>query len=267
MALAVALAQYAPRAGAVAENMRQASLWIERAAGGGARLVVLPELVDTGYEMGAVREHAAGWEDGPAVEIARLAERHGVFIAAGLSERTAGSIHNSVGVFSDRGEMVGHYRKAHLFSFGGFNERTVLTAGDDAATIPGPDVTLGVMVCYDLRFPELARKLTLDGARVLVVPAAFPNPRDRHWRTLLAARAMENQVFVLGANRVGADGDLDFCGHSTVLDPWGEVLAAADGTSEGLVTATLDLSVLDEARRTMPVWRDRRPELYGGGER
>jgi len=118
-----------------------------------------------------------------------------------------------------------------------------------------------MMICYDIRFPELARKLALSGAKILFVPAEWPHPRLHHWRSLLIARAIENQMYVCGINRVGRDAANVFCGHSMIVDPWGEVIAEADET-ETIISAAVDLARPDEVRSRIPVFRDRRPELY-----
>jgi omega-amidase len=118
-----------------------------------------------------------------------------------------------------------------------------------------------VMICYDIRFPELARTLALDGAKILFVPAEWPHPRLHHWRTLLMARAIENQMFVVSCNRVGTSGSTHFFGHSLIIDPWGEIIAEG-AEHEEIITAALDLTEVDKVRGRIPVFEDRRPELY-----
>jgi predicted amidohydrolase len=117
------------------------------------------------------------------------------------------------------------------------------------------------MICYDIRFPELARRLALGGAKLLLVPAEWPNPRLHHWRTLLTARAIENQMYVVACNRTGVSGSTSFFGHSMVIDPWGEIVAEAD-EQETILQATIDLALVDEVRTRIPVFEDRRPALY-----
>jgi predicted amidohydrolase len=122
-------------------------------------------------------------------------------------------------------------------------------------------VPAAMMICYDIRFPELARTLALGGAKVLFVPAEWPHPRLHHWKTLLTARAIENQMFVVACNRVGRSVDTDFFGHSLVLNPWGETLVEGDET-ERILQATLELDEVDRVRKTIPIFEDRRPGLY-----
>jgi omega-amidase len=116
-------------------------------------------------------------------------------------------------------------------------------------------------ICYDLRFPELFRRYALAGARLILVPAEWPHPRRAHWQTLLRARAIENQCFVAACNRVGITGNSTFFGASAVIDPWGEALVEG-GETELILTATIDLSLVDTVRKRIPVFEDRRPELY-----
>ena len=121
---------------------------------------------------------------------------------------------------------------------------------------------MGLMICYDLRFPELARTLALSGARILIVPAQWPKARAMHWQTLLRARAIENQVFIIGANRTGSDEDLSFPGLSAIIDPWGQVLAEAKD-KDGIILAELDMNRVTQAREQIPVMTDRRNDIYG----
>ncbi|HBI05283.1 MAG TPA: carbon-nitrogen hydrolase, partial [Paenibacillaceae bacterium] len=114
---------------------------------------------------------------------------------------------------------------------------------------------------YDIRFPELARSYALDGAGILVNSAEWPHPRLNHWRTLMQARAIENQMYVVACNRVGISGKTEFCGHSMVIDPWGEILVEG-GEEEAILIAEIDLTLIEEVRGKIPVFADRRPDLY-----
>jgi omega-amidase len=122
----------------------------------------------------------------------------------------------------------------------------------------------GASICYDIRFPEQARTLSLLGAKILFVAAEWPHPRLHHWRTLLMARAIENQMYVVACNRVGNTAIDSFFGHSMIIDPWGEIIAEG-GEREEIVTARIDLTLVDHVRNRIPVFEDRRPELYGVG--
>lgn len=223
----------------------------------GADLVVFPEAFarDFGEAGSDVSAHAEPL-DGPfATEVARLAAERRTTIVAGMFEPGAdpGRPFNTLVV---RGGAEAAYRKIHLYDSFGYRESDRLTAGPLEPTVV--DVQgwrVGLMTCYDLRFPELARALVDRGAEVLVVPAAWvAGPRKvEHWRTLLRARAIENTVFVAAAGQPGPR----YSGHSLVVDPLGDVLAEAGDGSDAL-TATLERSVLDEARRTNPSLANRR---------
>ena len=229
----VAAAQFEPRPGNVRWNISQAIDLAARAGVQGADLVVLPELCTTGYYMFDMFRDLAEPLDGPTVAImTELARRHDLQVVLGLAERgTDGRVYDSA-VLVGPGGLVGAYRKAHLWD----RERTVFTPGEDAPVIDAGGVlgTLGVLVCYDLEFPETAMRVARGGARILAAPAAFGN--ETLWRATLSKRARDLGVPVVAANRIGLEGDTVFCGHSMVIDQAGEVVADA-GRSPGLAMA------------------------------
>jgi predicted amidohydrolase len=162
-------------------------------------------------------------------------------------------------VYNREGQRIADYSKIHLFRL--MEEEKYLASGDRVGTLAIGDIPAGVMICYDIRFPELSRKLALEGAKLVFVPAEWPKPRLHHWRTLQMARAIENQMFVISCNRVGISGSTEFFGHSMVIDPWGEVIAEGDET-EQIIRASINLDDVDRVRRTIPIFEDRRPSLY-----
>ncbi|MGZ4134370.1 MAG: carbon-nitrogen family hydrolase, partial [Tumebacillaceae bacterium] len=189
-----------------------------------------------------------------------LAKEYNVNILAGsVSDLRDGDVYNTTYLFNRQGEVVGDYSKIHLFRL--MDEEKYLQAGDQVGLFTLDDVTLGSMICYDIRFPELARTLSLGGAQILFLPAEWPHPRLNHWRHLQMARAIENQMFVVSTNRVGKAGDTEFFGHSMVIDPWGEILLETDD-QEGIHHVTVDLAVVPEIRSRIPIFEDRRPDLY-----
>jgi predicted amidohydrolase len=123
---------------------------------------------------------------------------------------------------------------------------------------------VGLAICYDLRFPELFRAYALAGTHTVIIPAEWPNPRMAHWQTLLRARAIENQMFIIACNRVGQSGNTTFFGRSCIIDPWGETIVEA-GEQAILLTADIDIDVVDTVRKKIPVFADRRPDLYEMG--
>jgi predicted amidohydrolase len=154
---------------------------------------------------------------------------------------------------------LGEYSKVHLYRL--MDEDKYLTAGDRPTVIDLPWGAAGLAICYDLRFPELFRKYALAGARMVILPAEWPRPRLAHWRTLLRARAIENQMFVIACNRVGETPGDHFPGHSAIVDPWGKaIVEGAEG--EELLTAEIDLEEVIRFRELIPVFEDRRPDLY-----
>jgi predicted amidohydrolase len=222
-------------------------------------VVVLPEMWNMGFlfsrlEKAADRGELPRW-------LSRVAAEHGIYLVAGsIAEEEAGGFYNASYMFDPDGRQIGHYRKIHLFRL--LKEERYLKSGDQRCLFRIGDVTAGTIICYDLRFPELVRTLVLDGAQILFVPAGWPRPRIRHWRILNQARAVENQMFVVAVNRVGDEEGTLYGGHSMVVDPWGEILVEGAG-EETVLTVEIDPSAALHVRKTIPVFEDRRPEMYG----
>lgn len=170
-----------------------------------------------------------------------------------------GSLYNSSYIFNKKGECIADYDKTHLFSFA--KENAYFNKGDKITSFDLDGVKCGIIICYDVRFLELVRTLTLRDIKILFVVAQWPVPRINHWDILNQARAIENQIFVVNVNSCGVAGETIYGGHSSIINPWGEVLAKA-GRKEEIITAELDLEIVDEIRDTINVYRDRRPELY-----
>jgi omega-amidase len=254
------VAQIVCEVGNVAANCSTLQRVAKQASGEGCDAVVFPEMADTGYDMKTIVEKASTWESGPLQLLRELASQFGIWIVCGLSEREQDDVYNSVAVVDPNGQLAARYRKAHLFTAVG--EERFLKRGESLTLATIEDMQWGVMICYDLRFPEMARTLALKGAEVIVVPSAFPLPRINHWCTLLASRAIENQLYVVGANRAGADGDLRFGGSSRVVDPYGVLVTSAPEVGEQLIFADIRKSRVTEVRGSMAVFEDRRGELY-----
>jgi len=243
-----------------AANKERAVAGISRSMADSPDVVVLPELWDLGYYPANVLE--LGDPDGREARslLGDLAARHGVHIVGGSIVRRLGdTLRNTCFVFDRTGKELAVYDKMHLFSPSG--EHLHFQAGETAAVFSLDGVPCGVLICYDLRFGELARMLALAGAEVLFAPAAWPHPRLRHWQLLCQTRAMENQCFLAAANVSGHCGKARLAGHSQIVDPWGEVLAEAGETPE-LLSARCDFSVLRDVRARMSIFADRKPALY-----
>ncbi|PWK15982.1 carbon-nitrogen family hydrolase [Tumebacillus permanentifrigoris] len=241
-------------------NRARAADLIAEAAANGADLVVLPEMWNTGYSLDNIQEIADHDGQETIALMSELAQAYNLNIHAGsVASLVDGKVYNSTYVFNRAGEIVGRYSKIHLFRL--MDEEKYLEAGNEIGLFELEGVQVGTMICYDLRFPELTRTMSLNGAQIVFLPAEWPHPRLNHWRHLQLARAIENQMFVVSTNRVGTAGETAFFGHSMVVDPWGEVLVEGEET-EQILYATVDLSVVPEIRSRIPIFEDRRPDLY-----
>ncbi len=262
MELTVALAQMAVALGRPDRNEATARAMAAQAAEAGAHLLLLPELWPTGYDLGRAEEEAAPLDQGPFALMASLAREHGLYLlGTALEANPGGRPFNTAALYGPDGRLVGAYRKVHLFPLIG--EKEHLAAGHSLPVLTWLWGRVALAICYDLRFPEQWRAYTCAGAQIILIPAEWPVRRVEHWRLLLRARAVENQLFVVGCNRAGADADGEFGGHSAVVDPWGRVLVEG-GAEPGLFLATLDLAEVARARAHFPWLNDRRPEVYAG---
>lgn len=243
--------------GDICTNLTHVQQSLEKLAQDGVQLAVLPEMWATGFaykELNSLAEQTEGLVSG----LAELSAKYHMVIIGSLPEPHDGKVFNTAYVL-DNGKLLGKYRKIHLFSL--MQEDRSFDSGDSWLLIDSSVGKIGVFICYDLRFPELARRLAIEGAEILVVPGEWPKPRQEHWRTLLRARAIENQLFVVAANCCGMTGKLDFCGMSMIIDPKGELLAEAGYETQNIV-ATLDFDLMAAWRQQIPCFNDRKPEIY-----
>jgi len=244
--------------GGIDANLAKVEDALQRVKERGAQLAVLPEMWSAGYDYKRLARHA---EETPRVieAISRRSAELDLVVVGSLPEKDNGKIFNTAYVI-DRGGLVGSYRKLHMFSTMG--EDRFLSPGDQTLVVSTSVGQLGIAICYDLRFPELFRKMALEGAEIICLPAEWPKPRQEHWRTLLRARAMENQLFVVATNCCGIQGKLDFFGMSLLLSARGDVLAEGGETDTELV-ATFDYLEMLDYRSQIRCYDDRRPEVYG----
>lgn len=223
-------------------------------------VIIIPEMWNTGYALERIHELADRNGERTEALLAGCSRKYGVNIIGGsVADKREGGVFNTIYAFDREGRKIQDYSKIHLFRL--MDEEKFLQSGDRVGSLELDGTPAGMMICYDIRFPELARRLALGGARVLFVPAEWPKPRLHHWRTLLTARAIENQMYVVACNRVGISGTTEFFGHSMVIDPWGEIIAEG-GESEQVIRAAIDLDLVEEVRGKIPVFEDRRPALY-----
>lgn len=223
------------------------------------QLLVLPEMWSSGFHYERLKEAAAA-TPGILTLVQEWCRRYALVITGSLPELDQGRLHNTHYVVDADGTVLGGYRKAHLFTLHG--EHHHFTPGDRPFLCESKVGRLGVITCYDLRFPELTRRLALDGAEVLCVSAQWPLPRIEHWSLLLRARALENQMFAVGCNGCGFEAGLQYGGRSAIISPLGSLLAQGSG-GEASVLARLDFQEMADFRKLIPCFQDRRPGLYG----
>ncbi|MGW6568646.1 carbon-nitrogen hydrolase family protein [Streptomyces sp. NPDC054975] len=263
-ALRTALLQSSGELGDVAANLKILDEAAARAAAAGAGVLLAPELFLTGYAIGADMARLAEPADGPSARaVAALAARHGLAIGYGYPERDTeqhGVLYNAAQLIGADGETLARYRKTHLF---GDFERHWFTPGEDAvvqAQLGG--LTVGLMICYDVEFPENVRAQALAGTDLLLVPTALMHPAEVVPESVVPVRAFENQIYIAYANRTGPEGDFEFVGLSVLAAPDGTARARA-GRGEDLVLGDVDPALLAASRKDNPYLRDRRPGLYG----
>lgn len=251
----IALAQVAGGRGDPDAAARMA----EEAAAAGASLICFPEQFITGWSP-EIPPGAGEPLDGPiTAAFSEIAKKNSIAVVGSIIEAgQGGRPRNTTVVLGPGGDILAAYAKIHLFSPGG--EDRYYTAGDRIATFTVDGTTFGLAVCYDLRFPELFRIYALAGVECVLVPAAWPCCRVRHWETLLPARALENRYYVAGVNTAGGP-DGVYCGGSLAADPDGAVIARA-GAGEETVFVKLDPAAVHEARLCLPSLSDRRSDLY-----
>jgi omega-amidase len=263
MKLTMSLAQIDVAISDPEANLAKAEPLVAEAARRKSDLICFPEMWTTGFNWDYNRRTAAD-HGGTAERIADMARRHAIWINGTMPEMCGeGRLSNTSFLFGPDGRQAGVYRKAHLFSFMG--EDRHMEPGSSICMADTPWGGTGLAVCYDLRFPELFRTYALRGAQLVLLPAAFPHPRLEHWRVLVMARAIENQMFVAAINQVGketlSEGAVTYFGNSMIVNPWGGIIAEA-GEEEALVTATIDTDMVDEVGGKMRGLQDRRPDLY-----
>ncbi len=257
--LTVSLAQMNIALGDVRKNTATMEKMVAEAAKRGSHLVVLPELWSTGYALEQAEALGSQLNAGMFTQLSSIATKYKISLVGSILEKRGQTVTNSASFFAPNGRMMGVYRKIHLFSL--MEEDRYLGAGSSPLVTDLPWGTTGFAICYDLRFPELFRRYALEKARIVILPAEWPLERVEHWRTLIKARAIENQYYMVACNAAGKTGDTVFGGHSMIVDPWGKAVVEA-GEDAFLVTAEIEMDLVDEVRKRIPVLDDRRPETY-----
>lgn len=249
------------------ENLEKARVYMRRAKEQGADIVVFPEVFMShfGNDVDLRVSHAdAEAVDGPfALQMSLLSRENGLWSVFGMRERAPGESlrsYNTTLLVDARGQTVGAYRKTHLYDAFGAQESLRIAPGDDLfQPVETPFGRIGMFVCYELRFPEIAREQVARGAEVLIVPSGWVrgSMKEDHWETLVTARALENTVFVVAADQISDY----YCGRSLVVDPMG-VRMISGGEEEQLLVTDIDVSRIAAVRSKLPSYRHRRPELY-----
>lgn len=242
-----------------ADNFARLAGRIAAAAAAGARLVALPEMFPTGFSMAAAR--IAEDADGPACQwLLSQAKACGVTVCGSVATRVAGGGKpRNLGLVAHPDGRVERYAKIHPFTFGGEPEQ--YASGDATLTFEQDGVRVSLLICYDLRFGELFARLAAR-TDLFVVLANWPEPRRDHWRTLLKARSIDTQAYVLGVNRVGTGNALSYLGDSALWAPGGELIAEAAPGQEQTISGEVDPARVATLRRAFPMLNDRRPDLY-----
>jgi predicted amidohydrolase len=259
----IAASQIACALGDVAANIAKMREFCARAKQEGAELIVFPEASDTGYSMPVISQSATPWTEAAVPALQEIAKEFSLTIVAGVSERDGDFVYNSQAFIDPCGNILASYRKTHLFVLAPNDESSCYTPGDKFVSVAFSGFNFGLSICYDLRFPEVSRALALEhGANVLLVSSAWPLPRVEHLRALAVARAIENQSYLVLANRTGVDAGVTCCGMSAIIDPSGVTLASASGDHEELLIADISSEVISAMRNKIPVFANRRIDLY-----
>ncbi len=255
MKLTLSLGQMNVQLGQPEANLARVRAWTAEAARRGSALVLFPELWSTGYDLENWQRHASPPGAGMFPRLAELAREHHIALGGSVLEVRDGKAYNAFALFDAEGALSATYRKTHLFGL--MDEPRNLTAGDVPVVLDLPFGRAGLAICYDLRFPKLFAAYVDARCEAFLLCAEWPNPRLDHWQTLLRARAIEGQAFVIACNRVGGSGTT-FFGHSMIVDPWGDVVVEGDD-SEGVVVGRIDRARLSEIRSHFPFLSDGRP--------
>ncbi|HKZ93316.1 MAG TPA: carbon-nitrogen hydrolase family protein [Candidatus Bathyarchaeia archaeon] len=264
--ITIALGQMSCHVGDKQRNMETMKKLIRKAKKNKADLIAFPELALTGYVVrDRAYELAEPVPNGPSVhEIEKIAAKEDIYLVFGMIERSAKAravLHNSAVLVGPRG-YIGKYQKMHLPTHSVFEEKRYFRPGYQASVFPTDAGNIGMIICYDIYFPEVTRLLSLKGANIIVCISASPSVRRGFFETLTAARAMENSVFLAFANLAGIEDGLQFWGGSRIIAPSGSLIARAKYDVDDMTTATIDYSDINRVQAWVPTLRDLRPEVF-----
>ncbi|KAF2896614.1 hypothetical protein ILUMI_09557 [Ignelater luminosus] len=250
-------------------NLENAVDHIKKAKEGGAKLVALSECFNSPYGVKFFNEYAENIPDGPSCKmLSKAAKDNSIYLVGGtIPEREDSKLFNTCTVWNPDGEMIAKYRKMHLFDIdipGGitFKESDALSAGNELVTFCIDDIKIGLGICYDLRFEELAKLYRLQGCELLIYPGAFNmTTGPLHWELVQRSRALDNQLFVFAISPARGEQGYIAWGHSQITNPWGKVIAQA-GHAEETIFCDIDLAQCNEVRQQIPIYPQRRTDIY-----
>ena len=260
MKISISLAQLDLKLGEPEDNFLKAQEAVHQASKQGAEIVLLPELWASGFDLDHTREYANSLNEGWFERMRSLALDFGIGVGGSLIEEDQGDYYNSFVLYDMTGDLLGSYRKIHLFQ--NLQEHIHFKGGNKVVVVDSPWGKIGLAICYDLRFPEIFRTCAVEGAELILLVAEWPKRRIEHWKILLQARSIENQCFIAAVNKAGSSHGSTLGGNSAVVNPMGDFLALG-GENEELLQAVLDLEEVSKIREWMPVFDDRRPGVYG----
>ncbi|MEW9122765.1 MAG: carbon-nitrogen hydrolase family protein [Thermotaleaceae bacterium] len=250
-------------------NLKHAEEMIREAASNGSKWVVLPEMFNCPYENRYFPEFAEAYPGPTTTLLSNLAGELGIFLVGGsIPEKEGDHIYNTSYTFDNTGALIGKHRKVHLFDIdvaGGirFKESDILSPGGEVTVVHTAEASVGIAICYDMRFPEIMRLMAIEGAQIIILPAAFNMTTGPvHWELSARARALDNQVFFIAASPArNLEATYHAYGHSMIVNPWGTVIAEAD-EEETILYGEVDLSIVEKVRRELPLLEHRRVDLY-----
>jgi len=259
MKISLALAQLDLKRGDPENNFLKAQEAVLQSSKQGAEIVLLPELWASGFDLEHAREYASSLNEGWFAQMRSLAVDFGIGVGGSMIEEDQGDFYNSFVLYDKTGDLLGSYRKIHLFQK--LQEHIHFKGGKKVVVVDSPWGKIGLAICYDLRFPEIFRTCVVEGAELILLVAEWPRRRIEHWKILLQARAIENQCFIAAVNKAGISQGAALGGNSAVVNPMGEFLVLG-GENEELLQAAFDLDEVQKIREWMPVFDDRRPGVY-----
>lgn len=241
-------------------NIKKAELYLKKASDNGCDVAVLPEMFNTGFSMN-ISKIADNEEGTTHKRLSELAKKYNINIIAGypIKKRQEDKGRNIAAVYDRKGIKIAYYTKIHPFSYA--NEDKYYHFGKDPVIFELDGIPSSIFICYDLRFPEIFRRIS-DNVHMIFIIANWPASRIQHWDILLKARAIENQCFIIGVNRIGVDGNrISYNGHSQIISPWGDVIVIADETAE-YINSEIDINLVKEIREKYPFLKDKKSSNF-----